>query len=227
MTASAQCGPNWLAVWLSEGASLSAALEHFDRLPGADPAELAGLWRGQSLSTGHPFDGLLEALGWYGKAVLRDGRVHPLLFRLPSRRLIVLDPAWLPAGVALRWPAFAYSRCARVTFHALGPLLRTRGPAARIESRELRGQRGAAIVYDRQPIVDHLRRLDARRLVGLMERPGMTAPYFFLLQREAAPAHSEGPEHPASWGSWDSARPLAMVARTPQDGRNRRSSWSG
>jgi hypothetical protein len=184
MTAWIHAEPGWLAAWASKGTSPDEALNHFDSLPGATSAELIDRWCGYTLPTGHPLDGLLEILGWGGKEVLPDGRVHPLLFRRAAGRVIALDPAWMPTGVAWHWPALARSRATRMTFLALAPWLQARGPAARIEIRSFRGQRGAAIIYSRQPIVDHLRRLDADRLLGLMERQGMAVPYFFLLSRD-------------------------------------------
>jgi len=160
------------------------ALARFDALPGLDPEDLTGQWRGQTLPTGHPLDGLLEALGWHGKAIEGPDRVHPLLFRLHSGRVVPLDPAWMPTPVALRWPALARSAPTRAAFAALGPLLRARGPAAKLALRDFRGRRSAALVYDRQPITDHLRRADEDHVIGLMERKGMAAPFFFLLTRE-------------------------------------------
>jgi hypothetical protein len=175
---------DWLAAWLSDGMTCRAALERFDGMPAAKLDGLTGLWRGRSLPTGHPLDGLLEALDWYGKEILSDRRVHPLLFRRRSGRRLALDPAWMPVEVALRWPALARSPVSRAVFRAVSPGLQAQGPAARIETRAFRGRSGAAIVYDRQPIVDHLRRIDTDRLLGLMERRGMSRPYFFLLTRE-------------------------------------------
>ena len=40
------------------------------------------------------------------------------------------------------------------------------------------------MIYDRQPIVDHFRRIDDDRVLGLMEMRGMERPFFFLLTRE-------------------------------------------
>jgi hypothetical protein len=39
------------------------------------------------------------------------------------------------------------------------------------------------MIYDRQPIVDHFRRIDAVRLLGLMQARS-ASPYFFLLTAE-------------------------------------------
>jgi hypothetical protein len=178
--------PEWLSAWQGRALSTSEALTRFDGLSSLPPEDMAGRWRGRSLTTGHPLDGLLEALGWHGKSVESPARVHPLLFRLASGRVVPLEPALMPAGVALRWPALSRSAPLRAAFGVLGPLLRARGPAAHLAQREFRGQRGTALVYDRQPITDHLRRVDADHVIGLMERTGMARPFFFLLSREAS-----------------------------------------
>ena len=178
--------PPWLSSWTNLGLPETEALARFDALPSVTPGEMTGQWRGRTLPTGHPLDGLLEALGWHGKAVESPERVHPLLFRLRSGAVVPLDPALMPAAIALRWPAFARSAPVRAAFAALGPALRARGPGARLATRAFRGRPGTALVYDRQPIADHLRRVDADHVIGLMERTGMARPFFFLLSREAS-----------------------------------------
>ena len=40
------------------------------------------------------------------------------------------------------------------------------------------------MIYDRQPIADHFRRIDGDRVLGLMEMGGMERPFFFLLTRD-------------------------------------------
>ncbi|EYD78079.1 hypothetical protein Rumeso_00315 [Rubellimicrobium mesophilum DSM 19309] len=177
--------PAWLSDWQARGLSTPEALACIDQLPAPDPEAVIGRWRGRTLPTDHPLDGLLEALGWQGKAVESPERVHPLLFRLPSGQVIPLEPALMPTRVALRWPALARSRPVRAAFAALGPLLRARGPAARLAPRVFRGRSGIALIYDRRPIADHLRRVDAGHVIGIMERKGMARPFFFLLSREA------------------------------------------
>lgn len=57
------------------------------------------------------------------------------------------------------------------------------GPTARLRQIEHRGVTSAAIVYDSQPIIDHLRRVDAGRLLGMMDLRS-TPPLFFLLSRD-------------------------------------------
>ncbi len=177
--------PPWLAAWHARRVSTDEAISRFDNRPGLEPANLVGLWRGQSLPTGHPLDGLLEALGWYGKAIQSPDHVHPLLFSSPSGRVRPLDPSLMPTAVALRWPGFARSSLVRLVFAAAGPILRARGPGASLAPRAFRGRRSAALIYKRQPITDHLRSLDANRVIGLMERHGMDQPLFFLLTRDA------------------------------------------
>lgn len=175
--------PGWPAGWGPDALAPREALDRFDGLADLAPEELLGSWRGRSLPTGHPLDGLLEALGWHGKAVESPESVHPLLFRLPSGRIIPLEPSLMPTGLALRWPGFFRSGPARRAFAAAAPLLRAREPGARLALRDLRGRTGTALIYRRQPILDHLRRIGPDHVMGLMERDGMDLPFFFLLAR--------------------------------------------
>jgi hypothetical protein len=71
------------------------------------------------------------------------------------------------------------------------PLLTTQAPQARLRVVQHRGVATAAMLYDRLPIVDVFRRLDATTLLGLMDARGIPQPFFFLLQRE--PGAEEGP----------------------------------
>ena len=178
-------GPDlsWLSAWLAGPVRLGEALSRFDGLSGVVPDEVTGLWRGRTLATGHPLDGLLETLGWYGKSVETPEHVHPLLFR-QSGRIVPLSPALMPTGIALRWPGLSRSHPVRFAFAALGPFLHTRRHAARLGLRDYRGRHGTALIYHDQPIADHLRRVAPDRLIGLMERKGMDRPFVFLLTRE-------------------------------------------
>lgn len=175
--------PEWLVEWLTRSLRQEAALARFDTLAGLSLEDLGGEWRGVTLPTGHPLDGLLERLGWFGKRCESEGKVHPLLFRSPTGAIVSLDPAPLPLGVAIRWPGLAGSRVARRAFSGLIPILRTEKPTARLRRLPFRGVASAAMVYDLKPITDHFRRIDAGRIIGLMEARDMV-PYFFLLYRE-------------------------------------------
>jgi hypothetical protein len=158
------------------------ALARFDAGAPVDPAAMTGRWRGSGLPTGHPLDGLLERFGWWGKEVLDPETVHPLLFGRPDP--VPLQPALAPLGLLRRAPGLARAPGAPAVFAALRPLLRTRQPAARLRLVEHRGVLTAALVYDRLPVVDVLRRLSEDRLIGLMDLRGMPRPFFFLLDRD-------------------------------------------
>ncbi len=145
---------------------------------------MIGRWRGVGLPTGHPLDGVLELLGWYGKAFESADTVHPLLFRTRSGEVVPLDPRLMPVSVALRWPSFARSAPVRAAFAAGRAFLHAHHSAARLRTDNFRGKRSAALIYDRQPIIDHFRRIDDHRVLGLMEMRGMERPFFFLLTRE-------------------------------------------
>jgi hypothetical protein len=168
-------------------ASSEAAFAFFDQLDPVSPEALVGLWRGQSLPTGHRLDGVLDNLGWYGKRFNADLRADPLLFASGHRRLAPLDPGALPMRLVLQLAAhFGRTRMARNGFTHLQRALRARGPVASLKSLHYRGKTSAAMVYDRQPIVDHLRGIDDDRLMGVMEIQGNGGGYFFLLTRASA-----------------------------------------
>jgi hypothetical protein len=176
--------PRWLSDWKAGHISSIEALDRFDALEGVRSEVMIGRWRGISLATGHPLDGLLEELGWYGKAFESLDRVHPLLFRSASGQLIALDPALMPSALALRAPSIARSGMLRFAFSSIEPFLRTRRSAAVLRMIEFRGRDSAAMVYDRKPIVDYFRRIDDGRVLGLMQIQNWHQPFFFLLVRD-------------------------------------------
>nr|WP_284701700.1 DUF4334 domain-containing protein [Rhodoplanes tepidamans] len=156
----------------------------FDALPAPGPEAMAGRWRGSGLATGHPFDGLLESLGWYGKDFVDAETVYPLLFRRRDGRLARLDPARLPVGLLVRWPQLARIGLLRSIVRLALPVFATRRPAARLRVVTWRGRAGAAMVYDRQPIIDVFRVVDPDTRLGLMDLRGLAQPFFFVLRRE-------------------------------------------
>ncbi|MBI9113758.1 DUF4334 domain-containing protein [Sanguibacter sp. YZGR15] len=169
---------------LEAGTTPDAALAFFDTLPPVAVDDLIGAWRGSGVPTGHPFDGALERLGWHGKRFEDAERAHPLVFRGRGDRLVRIDPRLLPLGAALRMAPLLRTRAAGVVFAAVRPLLTTTHPQARVRAVEHRGVVTAAMVYDRQPIIDAFRRVDAHTLLGVMDLRGMGEPYVFVLRRQ-------------------------------------------
>jgi GXWXG protein/Domain of unknown function (DUF4334) len=175
--------------WLAghrDGAAATEALAFFDGLPPVAPAAVHGRWRGTGLPTGHPFDGLLEAHGWWGKEVLDAESVHPLLFTGRDGRPRPLDPAHLPLAVLRRFPRAARLPGARPAFAAVRPLRRAHRPGARLREVACRGVVSTAVVYDALPVIDALRAAGPDRLLGLMDMRGVEQPFFFVLQRVSA-----------------------------------------
>ena len=167
----------------------AAALALFDRLAAVDTSQLLGSWRGSSLASGHPFDGLLENCHWHGKRFESDEQVHPLVFRRRNGDLISLEPRLLTPGLnwLLSQPFLAKplgNPLVGRLFQLLMPLLATRHSRARLRITRHRGQDSAAMIYDHAPIVDCFRRLDANTLLGVMDLKGMQQPFFFVLRRE-------------------------------------------
>lgn len=173
----------WLKTWAEDGWNTQAALGAFERLPLATLGDMIGRWRGAELPTGHPLDGLLALYGWRGKRFTDADAVDPLLFERDGQ-IMALDPGKLPLGLALSLPRIARTEAARGLFRAILPLLATRAPKARLRMVEQGGQTSAAMVYDDLPIIDHFRRVDETRVLGLMDLRLTPAPFFFLLTRE-------------------------------------------
>jgi hypothetical protein len=169
---------------LAAGTTAAAALALFDDLPAVELAGVLGRWRGSSLPTGSPLDGLLEAHGWYGKEAVDAETVHPLLFRDRAGRPRAINPVIAPLTLIRHWPGAGRLPGASAAFAAVRPLLHTRRPAARLRMLEYRGVLSAAIVYDRLPVVDLLRRVDDGTLLGLMDLRGLPDPFFFVLRRD-------------------------------------------
>jgi hypothetical protein len=156
------------------------ALSLFDALPPVGMDEMIGRWRGFEISTGHPFDGLLEASGWYGKHYVGPNEVHPLVMR-GDDKLFALDPARVPLWLA---PHVPRGRWIGWCLRRLRLLFATKRYTARLELLPYRGRQTAAMIYRDKPIIDHFARLDAQRVLGLMQLAGVTSPYVFVLERD-------------------------------------------
>lgn len=183
--ATGPAAPAWLAEWEDHAISTRLALGHFDGLKAIEEAGMLGRWRGRDLPTGHPLDGALGALSWYGKDFRSSEDVDPLLFRRPNGKLYALDPGRVPLQLILRHPRPWLGPLPVGLFHRFGVLFATRRPAARLRTLAFRGVASAAMIYDALPVIDCFRRIDATRVLGLMDMRGMEQPFFFLLRREA------------------------------------------
>lgn len=158
----------------------------FGKLAAVQPAEMIGLWRGAGIASGHPIDGVLENLQWFGKRFHPDLRADALLFQWQTGRLVPIDPGFIPLRLSLRLGAFGRTGMARNWFSHLQRSFRAKGTTASLESRGLDGVLSAAMVYDRQPIVDHFRRIDAFSVAGMMIVEGDARHYFFRLEQVVA-----------------------------------------
>ena len=103
------------------------ALGAFQSLRLVEPREMIGLWTGRGIPSGHPFDGVLENLGWFGKRFTPDMRADALLFRFDERRLIPIDPARTPLRLALRFHKVGRMRAAKNCFRISSALFGREG----------------------------------------------------------------------------------------------------
>ena len=168
---------------LERGTTTAAALAFFDARPAVPVDAVAGAWRGSGLPTGHPLDGVLEALGWSGKRFGPGHDAHPLLFDDGRGGTIDVNPAFVPLPLVLRCARLLRSPRVAWAVRALLPLARTRRPRARLRAVVHRGVTTATMSYDALPVDDVFRAVDDDTLVGLMEARGMGRPFFFVLRR--------------------------------------------
>jgi len=162
------------------------ALALFDSCPAIEPEFMIGTWHGAELPTDHPLDGMLAASGWWGKAFLDSETVHPLLFPTgDGTALWALNPApaFAGLGLATKIPVLRRQNFTG-TIAILKPALQARGPKARLRTTRYRGVDTATMLYDQLPINDVFRQLDDDTVLGAMDLRGISAPYFFLLQRD-------------------------------------------
>jgi hypothetical protein len=162
---------------------MQKVLQEFQSLPPIAPREMIGLWAGLGIPSGHPFDGVLENLGWFGKRFTPELRADALLFRLDKRRLVPIDPVRIPLRLVFRCHEVGRTLTARILFSYLLRGLRAKGPVASLKTMSFHGVASAAMIYDDQPIIDHFRRMDDRRIMGAMTIHGDDRIYFFELVR--------------------------------------------
>lgn len=134
----------------------------YDSLETVSLEELIGTWKGREFPTGHPLDGLLSELNWYGKAFHDAENVDPLLFEMPNGEVAAIDPV----------PVMDKRK-----------LIKAAGGKARIRMMEHRGALSAVMIYDNLPIHDHFRKVNDGVLLGMMDWKSDAQPFFFILEK--------------------------------------------
>lgn len=166
---------------LAEGMTTAEALTLFDSLDPIPNEFMFGRWSGAEIPTGHPMDGLLIAIGWYGKRFKNENEVHPLVVGEGGKFSIVPLPILI--RLSLNFPIFRkpFMRPSNVL---VTKMIQTKKSEARLRMIDYRGKTSATMIYDRMPIHDHFRRLDDNTVMGLMDFKWTEEPYFFTLSRE-------------------------------------------
>lgn len=160
------------------------AFAFYDTLEPVEMDLLWGLWKGAELTTGHPFEGLLTAAGWYGKRFVSPEEVYPLIFQNADGRLYAGNPALIP--ITLPYDKIPFID--KVVYGAMkvaGPIISTKKSSARLREVKYRDKLSSAMMYDTKGIVDVFRKVDEHTLLGVMDIKGMSTDktYFFMLDR--------------------------------------------
>lgn len=149
--------------------------------------QMVGVWRGEGIPYGHPLDGVLENLQWFGKRFQADLRADALLFQWRPGRLVPIEPSYFPIKLALRFAPLGRTSVARNWFSYLHKAFRAHGTTAMLSLRIMDGSETAAMVYDKQPIVDYFKRVADDEVAGMMVVEGDERRYFFRLRRVELP----------------------------------------
>ena len=163
----------------------SQALTWYRSLEPIKPAEMIGLWTGAGIASGHPLDGVLENLQWFGKHFHPDMRADALLFQFRHDRLVPINPSFIPIRAAIRFASFGKTTVARNWFSYLQQAVRAKGTTASLSLLRFDGAETAAMIYDRQPIIDYFRRISEDEVAGMMVVQADDRRYFFKLRRAA------------------------------------------
>ncbi|MBY2911130.1 GXWXG domain-containing protein [Rhizobium leguminosarum] len=155
----------------------------FRSLEPVQPKDMVGLWSGVGIQSGHPLDGVLENLNWFGKRFHSDMRADALLFNWRPGRLVAIEPNFLPVELAIKMAPLGRTLVARHGFSYLQKVLRARGTTASLRLQALDGIETAAMIYDKQPIVDYFRRIDDDGIAGMMCLRGDPRRFFFELRK--------------------------------------------
>lgn len=162
---------------------------------GAD--EMIGLWKGVGVPSGHPLDGVLENLQWFGKQFHEDMRVDALLFQWQPDHVVAIDPKFFPIRLIVRGGSLGRTAKARNLFSHMQKAFRARGPTASLQMLLLDNVLTAAMVYDSQPITDYFRRVDKNEIAGMMTVKDDERHLFFKLSRTDLPIHGVAQQQPS------------------------------
>lgn len=169
------------------GTTAQDALWIYDQLDPPELDSMIGTWKGAGFRSQHPLDGLLEAVGWYGKHFAGRDQVHPLLFYGANRRVVFpVNPALAPRDLRLAGGLGGRGGSLHWLVLAARPLIRTGRYTARLRLTEYRGKLCPTMIYDDLPIHDVFRRVDDRTVLGAMDMRGLEQPFFFVLRRDAS-----------------------------------------
>lgn len=168
---------------LTKGMTTQQALNLFDSLEPIEVDFMFGRWVGAEIPTNHEMDGLLVAIGWYGKWFESENEVHPLRVLANDGSTYSMRPYPFLMRLSLNFPVFRKPFMQPIN-KLTTRLIQTKTGEARLRMVDFRGKSSATMIYDRLPIHDHFRRIDDQTVMGLMDFKWTSAPYFFMLTRE-------------------------------------------
>ncbi|MDR0920258.1 MAG: DUF4334 domain-containing protein [Oscillospiraceae bacterium] len=152
-------------------------LDFFDTLEPADVKELKYKWKGSEVPSGHPMDGMLNAVNWYGKYFTDVDNVYPLIFEKNNGKLFAGNPKLMPIKAFETAPRWLVS----ILFKIATPFIKTKKSSAILRMMEFRGKLTAAMIYDDKPIIDIFAKIDDKTFLGITETKWDIGLYYFFI----------------------------------------------
>lgn len=154
---------------LRAGKTSGAELDdYFDSLTPASIDFMIGTWAAPE----HP----AAPNGYYGMRFTDADTVDPLLIRTADGNDVFAADPVKAFPLMLQWTT-------NLSDHA--DSVRTDEPTGRLRMVEFRGIVSATMIYDRQPVLDHFRKIDDNTVLGAAENRGFSGAGFFALHRDA------------------------------------------
>lgn len=155
--------------------TVEECFEVFDNLEAITPDFLVGYrWKGWEFNTGHPLNGALETVGWYGKEFYDENNGQPLLLYSDNEKLDdQLWPIYPPTSFQIPVTGETPDRSKH----------EAKASQCRLKSILHRGVVTASMFYDENPVNDTFRKVGQDTVMGIMDNKHIPLPYFFVLER--------------------------------------------
>ena len=146
----------------------------FTTLASVSIQTLQGIWRAVAIPGVSPQYQLMIEKGWYGMRLTDQNSVDSLLIANPEGTGIFAADLFKLAAALPANPAH---------LSQIRSEIETDQPTGRLRLIDYRGTVSAAMIYDRQPVIDYFRTIDDTTVLCTVEARDITGNAYLILQR--------------------------------------------